>query len=245
MALRLSKTEIESNLAPRFGQILKVREKSHAEVLSTGIEQVDEISAGFPRGAVTEVSGSASSGRTSFMLAAFASAIAHEEICALVDVHDAFDPLSAAASGIDLDQLLWVRCGGNVEHAFKVTDLLLHAGGFGLIALDMCDVDPACSSRIISSWWYRFRHTIENTPTVFLVFNQQPCVKSCASLSIALSQEETSWSDTKPAQSSDPLNSPSHSQLLRGLRLNVARNKPVWLGTREARLDLRTAASAR
>jgi hypothetical protein len=58
----------------------------------------------------------------------------------LVDTNDVFAPTAAVAAGIDFDRLLWIRCAGNLEHAFKATDLLLHAGGFGLVILDLGDV---------------------------------------------------------------------------------------------------------
>ncbi len=63
------------------------------------------------------------------------------KFCAVVDASDALDPKSVAAAGIELDRLLWIRCGENSHHAehrleqlLRVTDLLLESGGFGLIA---------------------------------------------------------------------------------------------------------------
>jgi hypothetical protein len=44
------------------------------------------------------------------MLAALAGATRRQEICALVDASDSFDPASAKTAGIDLTRLLWVRC---------------------------------------------------------------------------------------------------------------------------------------
>jgi hypothetical protein len=35
------------------------------------------------------------------------------KVCAWIDVSNAFDPASAAAAGIDLERLLWVRCGAS------------------------------------------------------------------------------------------------------------------------------------
>lgn len=76
-----------------------------------GIASLDELTGGLPRGALTELCGPASSGRTSVLLAAMAQCARRREICALVDAGDSFDPASAAAAGIDLNRLLWVRCG--------------------------------------------------------------------------------------------------------------------------------------
>jgi hypothetical protein len=37
-----------------------------------------------------------------------------QHACALVDASDSFDPLSAATAGVNLRQLLWVRCNGEI-----------------------------------------------------------------------------------------------------------------------------------
>jgi len=81
------------------------------EMVSTGIHAIDALTGGLPRGYLTEIFGPASSGRTSILLAALAAATQRQEVCALVDVTDAFDPHSAAAAKVALDRLLWVRCG--------------------------------------------------------------------------------------------------------------------------------------
>ncbi len=113
MRSALSKAEIESNIAARFGDAFKTHEKLHekvaAETLSTGIVEVDGLTGGLPRGAITEIFGPRSSGRTSLIYSALAYATAHEEICALVDTNDVFAPTAATAAGIDFDRLLWVR----------------------------------------------------------------------------------------------------------------------------------------
>jgi hypothetical protein len=114
------------------------------------------------------------------MFSRLAYATAYEEVCALVDTDNVFAPTAAAAAGIDFDHWLWIRCGGNLEHAFKATDLLLHADGFGLVVLDMGDVAGKDARRIISSWWYRFRRTVENRPTAIIVMSEEACTRSCA-----------------------------------------------------------------
>jgi hypothetical protein len=83
-------------------------------MVSSGMATIDALTGGLPRGCITEICGPASSGRTSFLLAALAAATRRGEFCALVDANDALDPQSAAASGIMLDRLLWVRCGESV-----------------------------------------------------------------------------------------------------------------------------------
>jgi len=84
------------------------------EMVSSGVRELDALTGGLPRGCVTEVCGPASSGRTSLLLATLAAATKRQDICALVDVCDAFDPASAATAGMDFEKLLWVRCGTKV-----------------------------------------------------------------------------------------------------------------------------------
>ncbi len=80
------------------------------EMVSSGIRELDALTGGLPRGCLTEICGSASSGRTSIVLTALAHATQSGEVCALVDASDALDPASAASAGIEMKRLLWVRC---------------------------------------------------------------------------------------------------------------------------------------
>jgi hypothetical protein len=82
------------------------------EMLSTGIPSLDALTGGIPRGCLTEVYGSASSGKTSALIATLAEATRRDESCVLIDASDSFDPASGHAAGVDLQKLLWVRCGG-------------------------------------------------------------------------------------------------------------------------------------
>ena len=186
MKAALSKVELESDMASRFGDAFRLHEKSVVETLSSGIDEIDELTGGLPRGSISEIFGPASSGRTSLMYSMLAHATAHEETCALVDTNDVFAPTAATEAGIDFDRLLWIRCAGNLENAFKATDLLLHAGGFGLVILDLGDVAGKDARRIISSWWYRFRRTVEDRPTVLTVISEEACTRSCAALTLEL-----------------------------------------------------------
>jgi recA bacterial DNA recombination protein len=81
------------------------------EMVSSGIPQLDLLTGGLARGGLTEICGTASSGRTSVLLFALARATERGEVCALVDASDAFNPASAAAAGMEMSRLLWVRCG--------------------------------------------------------------------------------------------------------------------------------------
>jgi hypothetical protein len=192
----IARTQIESLIVDRFGHVFERQEKRPRELLSTGIAEIDQVLTGFPRGAITELHGAASCGRTSVMLATLAAASANEETCALIDCSDTFDVSSAARAGVSLERLLWVRCNNNLERAFKAVDLLLHGGGFGLVALNLADTPGKSLRRIISTWWFRFRRSIENTPTVLLVMTPVACLRSCAAMAFDLKQEGTAWPGT-------------------------------------------------
>ena len=80
------------------------------EMASSGIAAIDALTGGLPRGCLAEVCGPASSGRTTLLLAALAASTRRGEYCAVIDASDSLDPHSAAAAGVELDHLLWVRC---------------------------------------------------------------------------------------------------------------------------------------
>jgi hypothetical protein len=225
----------EFDLASRFGDAFKVQQKAVVETLSTGIKEVDDLTGGLPRGAITEIFGPASSGRTSIMFSMLGYATTHEEVCAVVDVNDVFAPAAAATAGINFDRLLWVRCGGSLENAFKAVDLLLHAGGFGLVILDMGNVAGKDARRIISSWWYRFRRTVENRPTSILVMSEEACTRSCAALALELkgtsewSQANGERSNVVPMRKQMPVKRASVTQgnLLRFNSIKINRQRPL------------------
>jgi len=196
MNAALKRKEIESMLSDRLGSVFERHDKRGGELLPSGVPEIDRILQGFPRGAISEIHGSLSSGRTSLLLATLAQATAREETCAVVDCSDTFDPLSAAKSGIDCERVLWIRCSQKLERAFKAVDLLLHGGGFGFIALILSDVPAKTVRRIISSWWFRFRRAIENTPTVLMVITPTACVRSCATLVLELKKDTGLWPGT-------------------------------------------------
>jgi hypothetical protein len=108
--------QIESILAMRIPAALSVLPRSAPELLPTGIAEVDALlEGGLPLGGVTEVVGRDSSGRSTLVLSVLAGITRQGAAAAYVDISDALDPLSAAAMGIDLGRLLWVRAGGSAE----------------------------------------------------------------------------------------------------------------------------------
>src|SRR6266849_200822 len=91
--------------------------RTETEHIPSGIPGIE-----LPRGCLTEIIGPASSGRATLLASILAAAASREEACVLVDAEDTFDPASAAAAGVDLSRLLWIRCAHNAEHALKATD---------------------------------------------------------------------------------------------------------------------------
>jgi hypothetical protein len=164
------------------------------ECVPSGVPDLDAAIGGLPRGCLTEIYGPASSGRTSLLLSILAQATHREEVCALIDAEDAFDPTSAAGAGVHLDRLLWVRSANNAEHALKAADLLIQGGGFGLIVLDLGDTPPAIAHRISLTSWFRLRRAVENTPTVLISIARQSNAKTCASLQLECAREHAVWS---------------------------------------------------
>ena len=185
------------------------------ESVRSGIPEVDCATGGLPRGALTEIVGPASSGRTTLLLSILAEATARQETCALVDAEDAFDPLTAAAAGVRLERLVWVRSAHNAEHALKAADLLIQGGGFGVVVMDLGDTPPASARRISLTSWFRLRRAVEPTPTVLVSIARHSNAKTCASLILECEREAVAWSGV-----------PGTSRLLRGMRVLVARRKP-------------------
>ena len=210
------------------------------EMLSTGIPEVDALTGGLPRGCLTEICGSASSGKTSLLLATLAAATRRGESCVLIDASDSFDPTSGAAAGLDFSKLLWIRCGGlpapsevktfyhrghrgsqriksgeqNLEQVLKTTDLILQSGGFGLVVLDLAGIPETFSRRIPLASWFRFQRVIEPAKTALLVVSESPRTQSCAGLVIELCEQPS-------AISRQPSGKPSHAQILEGMRLQA------------------------
>jgi hypothetical protein len=202
-ALRL---QIETALERRFPAALTPMPRTIRETAATGIAEIDRLlDGGLPIGAISEITGPASSGRTSLALAFVAARTQEDRVCAWVDAHDAFDSESAAANGVALRQLLWVRCKSNalngrqralrndshLDQALRATDLLLQSGGFSVIVLDLGSTAPEHGAKIPLATWFRFRQAADRTRCSLLVLAQQPLAQSSAALVLECSAKET------------------------------------------------------
>jgi hypothetical protein len=147
----------------------------------TGIDAVDRLlGGGWARGALSELCGRRSSGRTSVLLASLAASLSAGYATALVDTDGMLDPRGAAAAGVPLDRLLWVRAGG--RQALRATDLLIAAGGFGLVALDLGEK----AVHIPSAAWVRLKHAAERQRTAVVIAAPRRSVGAFAASAIDL-----------------------------------------------------------
>jgi len=278
--------QIEAALAARIPSALTPLPRIIRPVSPTGVDEVNELlNGGLPLGAISEFVGPECSGRTALALSFVAQVTGSGSVCAWIDVSDALSPESAAATGVDLKRLLWVRCGvssqpqqnseaafrlpekyldppaikkglhgggfgphprtevkglsqavgkflhpealaprcaepqprpvrdresttavspqppanpkqrdqfpkawvrtkpwSRIEQALRVADLLLQAGGFAVIVLDMSGIAPEHASRVPMATWFRYRAAVERSQTSLLLLTQHPCAKSSGEL---------------------------------------------------------------
>src|SRR6266850_1603938 len=169
----------------------------------TGHTALDaRLSGGFPRGQLSEIVGPRSSGRTSLLLQTLASATARGELVALVDALDTLDVASAAAAGIDLDRLLWIR--GHVvsnpgmcrdlnqramEQAVRALSLVLQAGNLGLVVLDVGDAPVEALRRLPFTTWLRLQRMVEGRHTMCVIVGHEPMARSSAGLTVRVGRD--------------------------------------------------------
>lgn len=271
------RAQIEANLAKRIPSALTPSPKIAYTVAPTGIHEIDELlHGGFPIGALSEIVGPECSGRTSLALTFVANLTQAGKVCAWVDVSDALHPESAAALGVDLSRLLWIRCGrspesaplpvrelrmaekppkpkpglpqgggthprmeakglsaavsnllttaprgaepqpktrplpkqtgpqltpfpssqiraapkgkswSRLEQGLRVSDLLLQAGGFSCIVLDMGSLNAEYALRVPLATWFRFRAAAERLQSNVLLLTQHACSRNSAGLVLRL-----------------------------------------------------------
>ena len=166
-----------------------------------GISALDaRLGGGFPRGQLSELVGPRSSGRTSLLLQMMAAATARGEFVALVDALDMFDVESAAAAGVDLDRLLWIR--GHIvtnqglcrelnqraiEQAIRAFTLVLQAGNFGLVVFDVAEAPADAVRRLPFTTWLRLQRMVEGSQTACLLVGGESMARSSAGLTLRLS----------------------------------------------------------
>ena len=203
-------------------------EKTHRQYLGTGIRPLDLLlSGGIPRGHITQIVGPSSSGKTSLLFSILAQATARGEWVAYIDPFSSLDPAFAQKAGIDLKYLLWIR---GPKRVFKAIDILVGAGGFGVVVLDLVTQGKTMNPRILQrtpfTVWFRLQRAARRTSTALLILGQAVNAGSAVTGVISLRRRETQWSSTTDKTSSRDTE-PRHARLLRGIcnELELLRGK--------------------
>ena len=175
-------------------------------LVPTGIAELDSrLDGGFPRGHLSELIGPRSSGRLAIAVSTLAAATARGEAVALIDPLDMFDPVSASATGIEFQRMLWVRgeAAGSarlslscefgtlqcaVDRAVKALNLVLQAGGFGVVAVDFGEVAPRALKRLPYMTWLRLQRVLEGRETACVLIGSEPIARSAGGVTMQIDE---------------------------------------------------------
>ena len=171
------------------------------------------LGGGLRRGHLSEVIGARSSGRSAVFCRIAAAATARGEVVAVIDTHDRFDPASAEAAGVDLGRLLWIRDTGNVERALKAMNLVLQAGGFGIVGFDLADVRSPTLRQLPVTTWMRQSRVIEGSLTVADIVASEHIARSPGGATISLERPG-------PAIAGDWIGTTVRARRLRGVAIH-------------------------
>ncbi len=182
----------------------------------TGIARLDaRLGGGFPRGRLSELCGTPSSGRTSLATTLLAETLARGVLAAWIDPADAFDPVSAAAclaargggdslEGTergDLRRLLWVRARSEKE-AIRSAARILQTEGFALVVLDLAHArgraPRGSESAIRDASWLRLARLAARGQSALVVLSNTPQGGSRAELVLEMQRRSTRFSGPPP-----------------------------------------------
>ena len=140
---------------------------------------------GIPRGRVTEIYGTESSGKSTLSVHIMAECQNQGGIAAYIDAEHALDPIYAAHCGVNVDQLL-VSQPDNAEQALEITDHLVRSGAVDVVVVDsvaalvpraelegdMGDVHVAHQARLMSQALRKLTSNINHSRTAMIFINQ-------------------------------------------------------------------------
>jgi hypothetical protein len=183
--------------------------------LSSGLAPLDAlINGGIPRGRISEITGRAGSGKTSIAASFAAFATRRGEVAAWLDASGAFDPESMAAAGIELRRMLWAsmttasRIARTTTYSrfatgplarqqsaiVKAAELVLEAGGFGLVVVDFGEAPRALAHASA----LRIARAAERSGAAVIAIAPWRMCETFAALSLTASRAEMSFSRLAP-----------------------------------------------
>ena len=154
-------------------------------VLPISESMLDPIHAG----AIVEIVGRVSSGRTSLLFAWLAATTGVGGVVALVDVDATLDVASAARAGVDLRRVLWVRARARRERAWSALSLLARCPGFSLLAFDAGERPP----RLSLTAAFQLRQAVRAVHTPLVVVGSRRVMGAAADVAIETVQDGCDW----------------------------------------------------
>lgn len=142
------------------------RGRLREEPVATSVEALDRLLAGgLSSGSLVEVVGRGSCGRFATLLTALKTVTDTGEAAALVDQGGQLDPQSAAALGLDLERLLWLR-PKVLSDTLAAAELLVNTG-FPLVAVDL-GLPPVRGRAPLAAWLRLARGSISHRAVVLV-----------------------------------------------------------------------------
>jgi len=117
------------------------------------------------------------------------------------------ETLRQAQGTVDFSRMLWVRGEAassarmslscehgtlqkSMDRAVKALNLVLQAGGFGLVVLDLGEVAPQAIKRLPYTTWLRLHRVIEGGETACVLIGSEPIARSAGGVSVLLSRSD-------------------------------------------------------
>jgi recombination protein RecA len=180
-----------ANLEKQFGKGSVVRlgqaQRLNVDSISTGSIALDIALGvgGIPRGRITEIYGTESSGKTTIALQCIAQAQKRGGVCAYVDVEHAIDPEYARNLGVDVDNLFLAQPTTG-EEALDIMDAMIRSSAIDVVVLDsvaalvpkaelegdMGDTHVGIHARLMSQALRKVAGSISRTNTAAIFINQ-------------------------------------------------------------------------
>ena len=206
-----SNTSVQKPQLPEFAGVFRGYELTRKDRrLSSGLAPLDDlIDGGIPRGRISEITGRQGSGKTSLAASFVASATHRGEVAAWLDTSGSFDPESMAAAGVKLGRMLWASMtttstrmprvaasplARRQSAIIKAAELVLEAGGFGLVVLDFGEAPRALTHASA----LRIARAAERSGAAVIALAPWRMCGTFAALSLATSRAETSFSQLAP-----------------------------------------------